>query len=144
MIKFMVFNVKSPAHRATLAYSHTQTGIIPRTDFTSLDSNLQNLPKELYVEKLLEITNSNEHYIVDYRTYLCSKAKSIQGCHMGNLTPRKTTKNNPSVIKYAKDCSALNMFCNGDDAYLGDVFDKSKNKTNELPKSSVVEQRSSI
>lgn len=104
----------------------------PNSDFTSLDSNLQNLPKELYVGKLLEITNSNEHFIVDYRTYLFSKAKSIHGCPMGNLTARKTTKNNPSVIKYAKDCNALNMFCNGHDAYLGDVFDKSKNKTNEL------------
>lgn len=36
------------------------------------------------------------------------------------------------------------MFCNGNDAYSGDVFDKSKNKTNKLPKSSVVELRSTI
>lgn len=137
----------SQSHPGLLTHAdgyNTPHGFDPNSDFTSLDSNLQNLPKELYVEKLIEITNSNEHYIVDYRTYLCSKAKSIQGCPMGNLTARKTTKNNPSVIKYAKDCFALNMFCNGDDAYLGDVFDTSKNKTNELPKSSVVELRSSI
>lgn len=31
-------------------------GFDPNSDLTSLDSNLQNLPKELYVEKLLEIT----------------------------------------------------------------------------------------
>lgn len=97
MIKFMVFNVRSPVHRTTLAYSQTQTSIIhifdPNSAFTSLDSNLQNLPKKLYVEKLLEITSSNEHFIhvADYRTYLCSKAKSSQGCPMGNLTARKTT-----------------------------------------------------
>lgn len=36
------------------------------------------------------------------------------------------------------------MFCNGDYAILGDVFDKSKNKTYELPRSLVVEPRSSI
>lgn len=35
------------------------------------------------------------------------------------------------------------MFCNDDDAYIGDVFDKSKN-IKKLPKSSVVELRSSI
>lgn len=111
--------------KATLAYSHTQTGTISRTDlpssdFTLLDSNLQNFSKELYVEKHLEITNSN-----DYRTYLFSKAKSIQKCPLCNLTAQKTTKNNLSVTKYAKDCFALNMFCNGNDAFLGDVFDKS-------------------
>lgn len=35
------------------------------------------------------------------------------------------------------------MFCNDDDAYIGDVFDKSKN-IKKLPKRSVVELRSSI
>lgn len=36
------------------------------------------------------------------------------------------------------------MFCKGNDAFQGDVFDKSKNKANELLNSSVVELRSSI
>lgn len=97
----MVFNVR----RATLAYSETHTGTIdifePNSAFTSLDSNLQNLPK-LYVEKLLEITSSNEHFIADYRTYLCSKAKSIQGCPMGNLTARTQQKTIQVLINTQK------------------------------------------
>jgi hypothetical protein len=38
----------------------------------------------------------------------------------------------------------LNIFCNGDDTYLSEVFDKSKTKPTDIPKSSVIEPRSSI
>lgn len=61
-------------------------------DYTSLDSDLQNLPKEFYVKKLLELTNTNEHFIIDYKTYLCSKSKTIEGCSSGNLTLPKQPK----------------------------------------------------
>jgi hypothetical protein len=85
------------------------------------------------VEKLLELTDTNEQFVIDYRSYLCSKAKSIEGCLTGNLAlHKKTTKHNTSVAKYAKDCSALNMFCNGDDTYLTEVFYKSKTKPTDL------------
>lgn len=53
---------------------------------------------------------------------------------MCNLTARKTTKNNLSVTQSVKDCFALNMFCNGDDAFQGDVFDKFKNKVTNYSK----------
>lgn len=38
------------------------------SDFQYLDTKLQNLPKDLYVQKLLELTSSNEHIIIDYIT----------------------------------------------------------------------------
>lgn len=106
---------------------------------------MQNLPKELYVEKLIELTSSNEKYIIDYRTSLCSKAKTFDNCPPGNLTIRKTTKNCSSIIKYANDCFALTMFCNGETpTILADVLDKCKNKPPEFPKTTIVQIRSTI
>lgn len=114
------------------------------SDFHYLDTKLQNLPKDLYVQKLLELTSSNEHIIIDYRSSLCFRAKTMEGCPSGNFTTRKSTKLISSVAKYAKDCFALHMFCSGDSSYLSDVFDKSKHGTSEFPKTSLIELRSVV
>lgn len=74
------------------------------SDFQYLDTKLQNLPKDLYVQKLLELTSSNEHIIIDYRSSLCLRAKTMEGCPSGNLTTRKSTKLNSSVAKIALHC----------------------------------------
>lgn len=96
------------------------------------------------MQKLLELTSSNEHIIIDYGSSLCLRAKTMQGCPLGNLTTRKSTKLNYSVAKYAKYCFALHMFCSGDSSYLSDVFDKSKHGTSEFPKTSLIELRSVV
>ena len=112
-------------------------------DFYFLDSALLNLPKDLYVQKLLEITSNNEQLIIEYRYALHARAKNVQGCPVGKLTTRKTTKSGSSSTKYARDCFALYLFCNGDSSHLGDVFDKSKQEHfNELPSQPNIEIRS--
>lgn len=114
--------------------------------YASFDHALQNLPSELYVQKLLEITSNNEQLIKEYRYALLVKAKPIQGCPTGKLMTRKTTKSCPSSTRYARDCFALYLFCNGDSSHVSDVFDKSKpdhnNDNNEFPIQSVIELRS--
>lgn len=64
------------------------------SDFQYLDTKLQNLPKDLYVQKLLQLTSSNEHIIIDYRSSLYLRAKIMEGCPSGNLT----TRNQPNSI----------------------------------------------
>lgn len=79
------------------------------------------------------------------RNILLTKAKTIVNCPPGNLTIRKTTKNCSSIIKYARDCFALTMFCNGETpTILADVLDKCKNKPPEFPKTTIVQIRSTI
>lgn len=103
-------------------------------DFVLFDNVLQNVPKEFYIEKLLQLSSSNEQIIIEYRALLCTRAKTIEGCPKGNLIQRRTTKGNPSSVRYAKDCYALYMFCNGDTSHLTDVFDK-KHDPSDTPKS---------
>lgn len=133
----------------TPTHTHGSQALVSKSvsagsDFQYLDTKLQNLPKDLYVQKLLELTSSNEHTIIDYRSSLCLRAKTMEGCPSGNLTTRKSTKLNSSVAKYAKDCFALYMFCSGDSSYLSDVFDKSKHGRSEFPKTSLIELRSVV
>lgn len=59
---------------------HTSTGIVCHTDYSALDLQLQNLPSDLYVQKLIELTSSSEKCIIDYRTFFCIKAYSIDHC----------------------------------------------------------------
>lgn len=108
-------------------------------DFESFDNVLQNLPKEMYIEKLLQLTSSNEQLIIEYRTFLCSRAKTIEGCPKGNLIQRRNTKANPSSVRYAKDCFALYIFCNGDNSHLSDVFDK-KQDISEISSAFTIDQ----
>jgi hypothetical protein len=100
------------------------------SNYASWDDALQNLPKDLYVDKLLELTANNEQSVIEYRCALHAKAKNIQGCPPGKLITRKTTKSSPSTTKYARDCFALYMYCSGDSSLLSDVFDKSKQESN--------------
>lgn len=62
------------------------------SDFQYLDTKLLNLPKYLYLQKLLKVTSSNEPIKIDYRSSLCLRAKTMEGCPSGNPTTRKSTK----------------------------------------------------
>lgn len=77
----------SDAH-STLEFTNTTSTNV----YASFDHALQNLPSELYVQKLLEITSNNEQLIKEYRYALLVNAKTIQGCLTGKLMTRKTTK----------------------------------------------------
>ena len=84
----------------------------------------------MYIEKLSKMSN-NESLATWYRTILFTRASQIEGCPKGKLCHRKTTVKSTSLIKYAKDCFVLNMFIEGDNSEIENVFSKSKTQQNE-------------
>lgn len=78
--------------------------LLSQSEIDKLDSNLQNLPKELYISKLLELCLSNESLILWYRGLLCTRARKLKDCPTGNLINRKTTKASSSAEKYVYTC----------------------------------------
>ncbi|VDI21735.1 Hypothetical predicted protein [Mytilus galloprovincialis] len=103
---------------------------VPSQEFIAkLDDNLFNLPRDLYIPKLLEMTNDIENTITWYRSILTSRAKSVQGCPTGKLYTRKGTSRSSSTLKYAKDCYILYMFINGDSSGIDEVFRKDESKS---------------
>lgn len=58
-----------------------------------IDSQLQNLPKEIYVNKLLELLDDDdENKVMWYRNVLYSRAKTLPDCPPGRLISRQTYK----------------------------------------------------
>ena len=98
-----------------------------QSDIENLDEHLQNLPRDLYISKLLELCSSCESRISQYRNALCLRARSISDCPKGNLMIRKSTKQSSCAERYARDCYTLNMFINGEKSGIKHVFDKHKN-----------------
>ena len=118
--------------------------ILQQTDIETLDASLQNLPKDMYVGKLLEICLNSENMICWYRNVLCSRARLQTDCPKGNLINRKTTKSGSSEQKYARDCHTLYLFTQGDGSNIEQVFDKQKLNSTDMSKVSVVEVRTVV
>ena len=118
--------------------------ILQQTDIETLDASLQNLPKDMYVGKLLEMCLNNENMICWYRNVLCSRARLQTDCPKGNLINRKTTKSGSSAQKYARDCHTLYLFTQGDGSNIEQVFDKQKLNSTDMSKVSVVEVRTVV
>lgn len=108
--------------------SDTSDSLLNQSEIENLDSNLQNLPKELYISKLLELCLSNESLILWYRGILCMRARKFKDCPTGNLIKRKTTKASSCAEKYAKDCFSLYMFTNEDKHGIENIFEKKQNQ----------------
>lgn len=106
-----------------------------------LDAHLHNLPKEMYIGKLLERCSNDENIICWYRNVLCSRARSQNDCPNGNLISRKTTKSGSSAQKYARDCYTLHMFIQGDGTGIEHVFDKQKGCGTDMSKIPMIELR---
>jgi hypothetical protein len=118
--------------------------VLNQTDIQDLDARLQNLPKDLYIEKLLELCSHNENMISWYRNTLCARARTQNSCPKGNLINRKGTKNSSIAQKYAKDCHTLYMFTQGDTSGIAYVFDKQKTNDTDVTKINTVELRVAV
>lgn len=51
----------------------------------NIDSQLQNLPKEIYISKLLELFSANESKALWYRSVLYPRDKNSQTAHQEDL-----------------------------------------------------------
>ena len=91
-----------------------------------LDNELCNLPKDVYINKLLDLCENDESTVYWYRDTLCSRAKRLSDCPSGKLLNRKTTKRGSSTARYAKDCYILYMFMQGEKSSINEIFDKNK------------------
>ena len=114
--------------------------LLQQSDIQRLDSELNNIPKELYTQKLLQITANNESMIAWYRNTMSSRAKVLEGCPSGNMINRKTTNRSTRAEKLSKDCFALHNFINGSKAGIEEVYDKSK-PSSDIPKVAAIDQK---
>lgn len=89
--------------------------LLQQNEVQLLDSELKDIPKELYFEKVRHLVNDSEQLIMWYRNILCSRSKAIQGCPQGKMITRKSTKRSLSVEKYAIDCCILTRFLQGEE-----------------------------
>lgn len=95
--------------------------------YTILDEILCNLPKVLYINKLVQLCHDNDDDVRLYRSIIHKRAQEIPNCPSGTLIHRRTTENERSCTKYARDCYLLQQFINNrDPKYLTDVFTKPK------------------
>lgn len=83
---------------------HECLDTVDTIDIETLDTQLQNLPKEVDISKLLDMCSNDENLVCWYRNALCSRAKNLPDCPSGKLLTRKTTSGGSSISKYAKDC----------------------------------------
>ena len=121
--------------------SSLQESSFNQIDVEHFDAQLQNLPKDMYISKLLEMCSDNETMVCYYRNVLCSRAKNNKECPKGNLISRKTTKTGSSAQKYARDCYTLHMFMHGELSGVDQVFDKQKYNGTDVSKINIVELR---
>lgn len=58
--------------------SYSSQSCVPNQEFiANLDRDLDELPKDAYIAKLIELTNQNEDTITWYRSALVSRARSL-------------------------------------------------------------------
>ena len=83
--------------------------------FSKLDTDLQNLPRQLYIDRLIEQTKNCDETISMYRNIIVNKARVSDKCPNGPLYARRNTKQESSSKRYANDCYALQSFIDNDD-----------------------------
>lgn len=118
----------------------------------TLDTELTNLSRDVYISRLKELTHDNENTISWYRTILLSRARSVQGCPLGELITRKSTVTSSSATKYARDCCTIQAFLLGNPSGIDDIFkldSKNKSKTSVVSESvstncSIIELRTTL
>ena len=102
---------------------------IPGTQLCNIiDRDLANLPRDLYISKLLKLTNQCDNELNAYRNILFQRATQLDGCPKGRLIVRRGSKRNPAYHLLASDCFILNMFLLGDQSTeIESIFSKAKN-----------------
>lgn len=117
-------------------------------DIKTLDTQLHNLPKKLYISMLLDMCSKDENLVSWYRNALRSRAKDQPDCPLEKLLRKKTSSGGPSIstCKYAKDCSILYMFLQGEKSCINDNFGKIENNpiVTEINKAKAVVLKTTI
>lgn len=112
--------------------SNVDDYVLNQVDIQRLDNELQDLPKDFYITKLMDMCSDDDRLLVWYRNVLSTRARKLEGCPDGNLINRKTTTKSTSAKKYAHDCHTLYLFLQGDKSGIDTIFDKKKSTANNL------------
>lgn len=96
--------------------------------YYNLDNALVNLPRDLYVEKLINETRGDCDLILWYRRILNDRARLLDNCPKGELKGRKSTIKSTNIQKLAADCCKLSAFIHGDSSEIDSVFTPSTSK----------------
>ena len=114
-----------PTYTTDETYDFSSQPISNQEFFTMLDEFLYNLPKYLYVEKLVSLTQKDDENISMYRSILLKRAQESNDCPPGSLIQRRTTKSEESYERFANDCFIIQDFINtGDPKPLTDILVK--------------------
>ncbi|MES9884661.1 MAG: hypothetical protein ABW185_27775 [Sedimenticola sp.] len=97
--------------------------------YADLDVVLQNLTRDLFIDKLIEETHADYNSISWYRRVLSDRARTIDTCPKTDLKGRKTTNKSTSARKLAVDCYVLKQFVNGDSSEIESVYMQEKKHT---------------
>lgn len=90
--------------------------------YSNLDSTLYNLPRDIYIERLVSETSNNSNTIYWYRRILGERAKRIDKCPTGELKNRKSTSKSSSSYKLAADCYIITHYLQGDSSEIESIF----------------------
>ena len=90
--------------------------------YSNLDHVLANLPRDLYIERLITETRSDCELVLWYRRILADRARQLDNCPRGELKGRKSTTKSSSMHKFATDCYILSTFIQGDSSEIEMVF----------------------
>ena len=91
-----------------------------------LDSELQNLTKDLYISTILDITNACEDTLSFYRNELALRVSQSDNPppNFGILKDRRNSSKGSIAEKYANDCFQLNQYLLGNTSDIDDLFKK--------------------
>lgn len=98
-----------------------------------LDMELSDLPKDMYIPRLLVLVNNCEETISGYRTELASRARGCQNPPTGVLRERRNSPKGSILEKYANDCFLLYQFIFGNLSEIDDLFKRGNSSVRQVP-----------
>lgn len=122
--------------------SNVDDYVLNQVDIQQLDNELQDLPNDFYIAKLMDTCSDDDRLILWYRNVLSTRARKLEGCPDSNLINRKTRTKGTS----ANGCYNLYLFLQGDKSGIDTIFNKKKSTANnlEVHKISLVDIRMSL
>ena len=114
-----------PYNLSTQEYSQQLQASATLTNANAYERELQNLPKDLYIEKLMSLMDHSETDLLAYRDTLHRMAKTKPECPNGKLITRRGSRKNTATYKIANDCYILKIFLEGDKSKIETIFSRS-------------------
>ena len=90
--------------------------------YSNLDHVLADLPRDLYIERLIAETRSDCELVLWYRRILADRERQLDNCPRGELKGRRSTIKSSRMHKFSIDCYILSTLIQGDSSEIEMVF----------------------